>query len=216
VLGFTGLLGEIGELNDEQRDLVARMEANANTVLTLVANYLNLTQIENGKLVLSVRPVAVAEVVESVAAQYRGQAEQQDITLTCEIEGTLGAIPADAMALERVLTNLLHNALKFTPEAGRVTLSARRDAEAVAIRVGDTGIGIPPGELGSIFQPYRRSTLRQPREGVGLGLFIAQSLVRAHRGRIEVKSALGQGTVFTVWLPVSEVAEARAASGVSA
>lgn len=212
VLGFTGLLGEIGELNGEQRDLVARMEANANTVLTLVANYLNLTQIENGELVLSVRPVAIAEVVESVAAQYRGQAEQHDITLNCEIEGTLGVIPADAMALERVLTNLLHNALKFTPEAGCVTLSARREADAVAIRVSDTGIGIAPGELASIFQPYRRGTMRQPREGVGLGLFIAQSLVRAHRGRIEVDSVPGQGTVFTVLLPVAEAPEARAAA----
>jgi PAS domain S-box-containing protein len=212
VLGFTGLLGEIGELNDEQRDLVSRMEANANTVLTLVANYLNLTQIENGQLVLSVRPVAVAEVVESVAAQYRGHAEQQDIALTCEIEGALGIIPADAMALERVLSNLLHNALKFTPEAGRVTLSARRETEAVVIRVSDTGIGIAPGELPSIFHPYRRGTLRHPCEGVGLGLFIAQSLVKAHRGRIEVESVPGQGTRFTVFLPVVDAAEARATS----
>lgn len=212
VLGFTGLLGEIGELNDEQRDLVARMEANATTVLTLVANYLNLTQIENGELVLNLRPVAISEVVESVAAQYRGQAEQYDITLNCEIDGTLGVIPADAMALERVLTNLLHNALKFTPEAGRVTLRARREGDAVAIRVSDTGIGIAPGELASIFQPYRRGTTRQPREGVGLGLFIARSLVQAHRGRIEVESVPGQGTTFTVFLPAAEAPEARPAT----
>jgi PAS domain S-box-containing protein len=216
VLGFTGLLGEIGQLNDEQRDLVARMEVNANTVLTLVANYLNLTQIENGKLVVSVRPIAIAEVIESVVAQYRGHAEQQDITLSCGIEGALGVIPADPMALERVLTNLLHNALKFTPEGGRVALSARREADAVAICVADTGIGIAAAELASIFQPYRRGTLRQPREGVGLGLFIAQSLVKAHRGRIEVESVPGQGTRFTVFLPVVDAAEARAASDASA
>lgn len=212
VLGFAELLGEIGELNEEQRDLVARMEANANTVLTLVANYLNLTQIENGKLELHKKPVAVGELIESVAAQYRGHAERQEITLTCAIEEPLGVIPADAIALERVLTNLLHNALKFTSEGGRVTISARRDADAVRIGVSDTGIGIAPAELDSIFQPYRRGTLRQPREGVGLGLFIAQSLIRAHDGGIDVASEPGQGTAFTIWLPTGAAAAADAPS----
>jgi PAS domain S-box-containing protein len=210
VLGFAELLGEIGELNDEQRDLLARMEANATTVLTLVANYLNLTQIENGKLELHPQPVAVAEVIESVVRQYRGQAERQEIALTCAIDESLGTIQADAMALERVLTNLLHNALKFTPDLGRVTVSARRDAGGVVIQVSDTGIGIAADELSTIFHPYRRGTMRQPREGIGLGLFIAQSLVAAHHGRIEVASQPGQGTTFTVWLP-ADATEAGAA-----
>ena len=213
VLGFAGLLGEIGDLNDEQRDLVARMEANANTVLTLVANYLNLSQIENGKLDLHTKPVDVADVIESVVLQYRGQAERQEITLNCTIDGPLGIIPADAMALERVLTNLVHNALKFTPELGTVTLRAHRESDAVIVQVSDTGIGIKSEELPTIFQPYRRGTLRQPREGVGLGLFIAQSLVRAHGGRIEVESAIGRGTSFTVWLPTAAAAEASASVG---
>jgi signal transduction histidine kinase len=141
-------------------------------------------------------------------AQYRGQAEQHDITLTCTIDGSLGVIPADAMALERALTNLVHNALKFTPERGAVTMRARREADAVIVQVSDTGIGIKAEELSTIFQPYRRGTLRQPREGVGLGLFIAQSLVRAHRGRIEVESEVDRGTTFTVWLPTATDAAA--------
>ncbi len=212
VLGFTALLGEIGELNEEQRDLVVRMEANANTVLTLVANYLNLTQIESGNLTLNRKPVAVADVIAAVVAQYRGQAERQGIALTEEIDGALGVISADAVALERVLTNLVHNALKFTPGPGRVAITARRDPDAVQVRVSDSGLGIAPGELASVFQPYRRGTLRQPREGVGLGLFIAQSLIKAHRGRIEVESAPGEGTTFTIWLPTGATAEASAAS----
>jgi signal transduction histidine kinase len=80
--------------------------------------------------------------------------------------------------------------------------------------VSDTGIGIRADELSTIFQPYRRGTMRQAREGVGLGLFIAQSLIDAHQGRIDVESALGQGTTFTVWLPAAGAATAlRAASG---
>ncbi|MFI5281442.1 MAG: ATP-binding protein, partial [Gemmatimonadales bacterium] len=207
VLGFIGLLGEVGDLNDEQRDLLARMEINAATVLTLVANYLHLTQIERGSLTLKKTEVAIADVIEAVIAQYRGQAERRAISLTAEIQSSLGLVTADAVAIERVLANLVHNALKFTGETGRVAISARRDDDAVVVRVRDSGIGIAPSELATIFQPYRRGTLRQPPEGIGLGLFIARSLIQAHQGRIDVESTPGAGTVFTVWLPTDAAAE---------
>jgi PAS domain S-box-containing protein len=213
VLGFTDLLGEIGPLSDEQRDLVGRMQANANTVLTLVANYLNLTQIENGQLALTKRPTAVAEVITDVVERYRAQARQQDIELRCAIEDGLGLIAADPVALERVLTNLVHNALKFTGESGVVEICARRSVDAIAITVRDTGIGIRADDLPTIFQPYRRGTLREAREGVGLGLFIAQSLVQAHQGRIAVESAPGKGTTFSVFLPTGDPIAMRAVAG---
>lgn len=213
VLGFTGLLGEVGPLNEEQRDLIARMQANANTVLTLVANYLNLTQIQTGKLALAKKKVALADVIDGVVDQYRVQAERQDIALTCDVEQPLPAITGDAVALERVITNLVHNALKFTGEAGAVAISARYRDGGIAVRVSDTGIGIRPEELSTIFQPYRRGSMREAREGVGLGLFIAQSLIDAHQGRIAVESALGKGSTFTVWIPAAAAAEMRAASG---
>ena len=201
ILGFIGLLGEVGELNDDQRDLLARMEANADTVQTLVANYLSLTQIEGGNLRLNKTPVVLADVIAAVTAQYRGQAEQLGIDLTQAIDEPLGLIPADAVALERVLGNLVHNALKFTPVEGRVAIAARRDGEAVVVEVRDSGVGIAPGDLPTVFRPYGRGTMRQPRQGVGLGLFIARSLVEAHEGRIEVESAPGDGTVFIIRLP---------------
>jgi PAS domain S-box-containing protein len=213
VLGFTGLLGEIGELNDEQRDLLGRMEANANTVLTLVANYLNLTQIETGSLALKKGSVAVGDVIDAVVAQYRGQAAQEGITLRGAVDPSLGRIVADPVALERVLTNLVHNALKFTPSAGAVTITGERDADAVVVRVIDSGAGIAPQELGAVFQPYRRGTQRQPREGVGLGLYIAWSLVKAHQGRIDVESAPGRGTTFIIRLPIGAGHEAAVARG---
>ncbi len=201
VLGFIGLLGEVGELNPEQRDLVARMEINATTVMTLVENYLNLTQIERGTLALKKSPTSVSAVLESVMAQYRTHAEQRAITLTCENATPLGLIMADAVAIERALTNLVHNALKFTGEHGRVSIGARRDGDAVIVQVRDNGMGIAPDEIAAVFQPYRRGTQRMPREGIGLGLFISRSLIHAHRGHIEVESTPGVGTSFTVWLP---------------
>jgi PAS domain S-box-containing protein len=211
VLGFISLIGEVGALNDEQRDLVGRIEANANTVLTLVANYLNLTQIESGKLTITRRPTDVGSLLEAVAAQYRGQAELQGMTMLCDVPPDMGRIDADVVALERVLTNLVHNALKFTSEGGRVSLRGHRDGGEVIVEIADTGPGIAPDDLAQIFQPYRRGMVRQPREGVGLGLFIAQSLVHAHDGWIGVDSTLGQGTTFTIRLPLHAVHPAAAA-----
>jgi two-component system sensor histidine kinase BaeS len=212
VLGFTGLLGEIGELNEEQRDLVARMEANANAVLALVANYLDLAQIESGNLRLNKTALDVADLIDTLVAQYRGQAERHGIALTCETEAAPGIVAADPAALERVLTNLLLNAITFTPSGGRVTISGRRDGGTLVLRVSDTGAGIAPDELPSVFRPYQRGTARQPREGIGLGLFIAQSLIEAHGGHIEAASAPGQGSVFTIRLPIGSAPEANAAS----
>jgi PAS domain S-box-containing protein len=203
VLGFTELLGEVGPLNGEQHDLVARMQANASTVLSLVANYLNLTQIENGQLALTRKPVMLEQVIDAVLAQYRGQAARDAVSLEAVVEGPLGMITGDVLALERVLTNLVHNALKFTPEGGHVVVAARPDANGAVLQVRDSGVGIAAADLTTIFQPYRRGAMRQPREGVGLGLFIAHSLVEAHQGRLTVESTPGQGTTFTVWLPAS-------------
>lgn len=203
MLGFTELLGEIGPLSEEQRDLTARMRANANTVLTLVANYLNLTQIQNGKLTLAKQPLSVGSVIESVIEQYRMQALRDDIVLHAEVADALPEVCGDAVALERVLGNLVHNALKFTGECGTVTISAQPDGDGIALRVQDSGIGIQPEDLPTVFEPYRRGTLRQAREGVGLGLFIARALIEAHQGHIAVESAPGAGATFTVWLPAA-------------
>jgi signal transduction histidine kinase len=133
--------------------------------------------------------------------------------LRCTLEDGLGVIAADPVALERVLTNLVHNALKFTGESGVVEICARRSVDAIAITVRDTGIGIRADDLPTIFQPYRRGTLREAREGVGLGLFIAQSLVQAHHGRIAVESAPGKGTTFSVFLPTGDPIAMRAVAG---
>lgn len=206
VLGFAELLGEVGALNEEQQDLVGRIEANAGTVLTLVANYLNLTQIEAGQLTIRRRAVPLAPLLESVAAQFRDHAGHEHVALALHLDGDLGTIAADPLALERVLANLVHNAIKFTPAGGRVTLTAQRTDGEVVVRVEDTGMGIAAKDLGGLFQLYHRGMTRQAREGTGLGLFIARSLVTAHGGDIAIASTPGQGTIVTLRLPVGALA----------
>lgn len=210
VLGFAELLGEVGPLSEEQRDLLGRIQANAATVLTLVANYLNLGQIEAGQLSIVRKPVNVTALIDDVLDQFRPVAARGRIACERTVDDGLGVIAADPVALERVLTNLVHNALKFTPPGGRIGVRAQRDAEAITLQVSDTGAGIAPDELESVFQLYRRGMTRQAREGTGLGLFIARALVGAHGGHIGIQSTVGQGTTVTVSLPLA-AAEPHAA-----
>ena len=210
VRGFAELVGEVGALSDDQADLMARIQSNADTVLTLVANYLNLSQIEAGQLTISRRPVALDALLAEIVQQYRSHAARVGVTLALAADGPLGQIAADPVALERVVTNLVHNAIKFTPAGGEVMLLAHRDAEAVTVAVRDTGPGIAAEDLDAVFHLYRRGQARRAGEGTGLGLFIARQLVAAHGGEISLASPPGAGTTVTIRLPTGhEAAVAR-------
>lgn len=201
VLGFAELLGEVGPLNDEQQDLAARIAANAGTVLGLVANYLHLTQIESGQLSIVRKPVDLATLIAGVTQQFRAAAARDGVTIDTVLDEGLGVLAADPVALERVVTNLVHNALRFTPTGGRVTVRARRAPENVVLEVRDTGGGIAAEELDGVFQLSHRGLTRRAREGMGLGLFVARALVTAHGGHVGLESTPGEGTTATVVLP---------------
>ena len=201
VRGFAELLGEVGPLNTEQKDLVARIQTNADTVLTLVANYLTLTQIETGQLAVARKPVDLAALIDAVAHQFRDPADRAGVAYETAIDDPLGVIAADPVALERALTNVLRNAVTFTPAGGRVAISARRGAGRITVEVSDTGVGIPSEELGSVFQLAGRGLSRRENQGTGLGLFIARALVTAHGGSIAIDSAPGSGTTVVIDLP---------------
>jgi signal transduction histidine kinase len=103
-----------------------------------------------------------------------------------------------------VFANLIHNALKFTPERGQVTVSTTLQNGDIAVTVSDTGPGIAPHEISALFERFRRAATNRHREGIGLGLFIVKALVEAHNGRVEIDSTLGQGSRFTVRLPLED------------
>ncbi|HET7189996.1 MAG TPA: ATP-binding protein, partial [Gemmatimonadaceae bacterium] len=110
---------------------------------------------------------------------------------------------ADMPKVEQILINLLSNAVKFTPPGGRIELSCQRVGDRVALQVLDTGIGIPPGDVESIFEPFVQvgRSLTSPHEGTGLGLAISRDLAKAMQGELLVESTLGEGSRFTLWLP---------------
>jgi len=211
VRGFAELLGDVGPLNTEQKDLVARIQTNADTVLTLVANYLTLTQIETGQLAVARKPVDLAALIDAVAHQFRDPADRAGVAYETAIDDPLGVIAADPVALERALTNVLRNAVTFTPAGGRVAIRARRGAGRITVEVSDTGVGIPSEELGTVFQLAGRGLSRRENQGTGLGLFIARALVTAHGGSIAIDSAPGSGTTVVINLPTGAMIDEQRA-----
>lgn len=169
----------------------------------LVSDLQTLSLAEAGQLPLHPTRFAVADLLNDVAASFASRAAGQKVTLQakCETEVELNA---DYDRLDQVLSNLVTNALRYTPEGGSITLTARADAEQqVVITVVDNGAGIAPEDLPYIFDRFWKGDRARTRDGAGsgLGLAIARQLVRAHGGSIDVKSQIGQGTTFTISLP---------------
>jgi signal transduction histidine kinase len=169
----------------------------------LVDDLRTLSLAEAGELALVRRPVAPGELLERAAAAFGPRARQKDIALETEITRGLPAVSADPDRLAQVLDNLLDNALRYTPEGGRITLAAAPAPGGVRLAVRDTGPGVAPDDLPHLFDRfYRGDKARQHAEGgSGLGLAIAKSLVEAHRGRITANSERGRGTEFVIDLP---------------
>ncbi|MCA1616804.1 MAG: HAMP domain-containing protein [Acidobacteria bacterium] len=214
---LTRLLQRGGQGEEERREYLETIAAECDRQIDLVLNLLDLSRIEAGAFKVSRTPTDVAEVVraclriEGHAAEARGQ------TLAAELPADdLPLVLTDAGALRRVLCGLVENAIKYTPEGGRVTLGARRRAEdgEVAITVTDTGVGILPEDAPLVFEKFFRgrpaaadsasaaeSAGYAEAPGVGLGLYLARSIVEQLGGRIEVAPSASSGTVFTVYLP---------------
>ncbi len=174
----------------------------------LVNDLQELSRVEARAYQLDIRPVDVSTLVRTVTKRLSSQAESKRIILDSELAPDLLHVLADEDRAVQVLTNLAGNALQYTPEGGRVTISAKRISNEVQISIRDTGIGIPPEHLSQIFDRFYRvdkSRSRQAGGGSGIGLTIARALVEAHGGRIWVESAgEGQGSNFAFTLPIEK------------
>lgn len=204
LVGLDLLLEEAREHGlGEEEGILQLLRRNALMVHSLATNYLDSARIEDGSLTLAHSTVDLKTMLRQVGQRYEAEVQRRGFVLRVNLETDLPSIEGDSLALERVFMNLLDNAMKFTPEHGEIMVSATHIAEEVVVTVADTGPGITPEELPRLFDKYRTAKQSGSQQGTGLGLFIAKTIVEAHGGRIEVKSAPGQGACFYVFLPLA-------------
>ena len=208
---------------EASRDFLRRIDIEIDGLTQLVRELLELSRIESGQVRLEKRPVQIPDLLERAAARLRAQAERAGLTLSVEAEHDLPTADADPARLEQVLVNLLHNAIKFTPPGGQVTLRADEHDNGLVVSVVDTGIGIPKEDLPRIFERFYKvdkartgKRSRDNREGgTGLGLAIAKHIVQAHGGQIWAESVPDNGAAFYFTLPVSPVSPPSSPSSIS-
>ncbi len=204
ILGYTDLLLEhpVEDLPFPPREILRRIEHNAQVLAELMNMVLDLNRLEAGRFPVSVEDVSVAAVVSEIQAELQGFCHQSGLAFTWAVAAGLPLLHTDPGKLKVVLKNLLSNAVKFTKE-GQITIAATQAVGGVELRVTDTGIGIPADAQALIFEPFRQVDGSDTRaySGSGLGLYIVKRLLEVLGGRITVESALGQGSTFRVWLP---------------
>jgi len=201
ILGYTEMLTDPEPPPDQvPPDILTRIRESGETIHALVCNFLDLSRIEAGRMTLDRRPFDLTAMLAHAVEHYGSTARRKGVRLALETE-PLPPLVADETQLQRVVTNLLGNAIKYTATGGCVTVSTAREDGRVAVAFRDTGRGIPADEIPHLFEKYRRVRETKRTEGTGLGLFIAKTIVEAHGGDVRVESTPGAGSTFTVLLP---------------
>jgi NtrC-family two-component system sensor histidine kinase KinB len=197
-----GLFRERAKFPEDSResDLLDTVNEEMQRLMQLINDLLNFSRYQNGLQKLTLAPVNIEEVLEQARQRFDAKAHEQDIILSIEAPEPLPRLHADQAQLERVLDNLLDNALRHTPEKGLIRLQARRHGERVIISVEDNGEGIAYGQQGRIFEPFVQ--VGRKKGGAGLGLALCKEIVQLHGGRMGVYSRPGQGTQFYMALPL--------------
>jgi two-component system sensor histidine kinase/response regulator len=206
VMGYAALMIDSDEIPQSQViEMASQIYKSADKMFRLVTNLLDLTQIEDG-IQWEFRHVSLAGILEDVLQEHALMAKQKEIRLMLDLPKEPITLYVEPMRLHQVFTNLVSNAIKYTPEGGLVRCDAIVHEDVVEIRVEDNGMGIPEEDLPNLFQKFYRVNMieHKEQEGTGLGLSIAKAIIDEHGGQIYVESRLGQGSLFTVVLPVSQ------------
>ena len=207
ILGYAEMIKEAiyGPVNEKQVRASDRIMTNSHRLLDIVSDLLDQGQMEAGKLALHVRPFRPADLIENVHGVMDKIAEDKSLALTSELDPAMPKfIHGDIARLQQILVNLINNAVKFT-ENGSIHMSLKiKDAQTWLLEVSDTGIGIPEAEISTIFEAFRQvdSTATRKYGGFGLGLSIVKQLTELMQGHVFVTSKLGEGSCFTVSLPM--------------
>jgi signal transduction histidine kinase len=207
VIGMSSTLlrWPLGELSKRQRDYLQTIHDSGEHLLEMINDILDLSQIEAGKTVLNVFEFSLIKTAQNILDSLTEKATNKKVILRLDLQVNPDndTFTADVGRVEQILWNLLNNAIKFTPEGGTVMLRIWTEDDTAIFQVEDTGIGIPEEKLALLFEKFQQldTPYRRRYEGTGVGLALTKQLVELHRGRIEVESTVGTGSIFTVWIP---------------
>jgi signal transduction histidine kinase len=208
IIGFSEVLGErmFGELNEKQEEYLKDIHASGQHLLSLINDILDLSKIEAGRMELELTDFDLPTAMENALTLVRERAGRRGIALHQAVDARLGQIRGDERKIKQVLLNLLSNALKFTPEGGRVDVRATLSDGMAEVSVTDTGVGIAPADQEAVFEEFRQvGTADKKVEGTGLGLTLSRKFIELHGGRIWVQSQVDVGSTFTFTIPVRHV-----------
>lgn len=196
-----------GAMNDPDAAMhfLHRIQVETHAMAQLVEELLELSRLESGGLSLTVEEISIADLLSEVRTRLLPAAEEKGVAMQLDVQDALPPVSADAKRIEQVVMNLLHNAIKFTPSGGSITLRARRQGRGVQVDVADTGVGMDAAQAERIFERfYKVDKGRSRAGGAGLGLAIARHLLELHGSQLQVVSELGRGSRFSFSLPLAE------------
>lgn len=204
ILGYVELIGRVGQITEQQRDFINRIQVSVHNITTLINDLLELGRIEAG-FDARKENISIGTVIQFAVDGLREQFALREQHLMLNIPAAQSMVVGNVVHLHQMMNNLLSNASKFTPKGGQIQVNCRLEASQIILQVIDDGPGIPPADQPYVFDKfYRGSNVGYDIPGTGLGLAIVKSIVEDHQGRIWVESTLGHGTCFTIVLPLAD------------
>lgn len=200
--------GSFGKLSKEQKQSLGMISRNVEVLDKLLADILDISRIQTGKMRFELKKVQLADCITSSIENIKTSADKKNIFIAAKIK-KLPELALDRERIIQVLTNLINNAVKFTPSKGKITVEAEKQKNNVLVKVKDTGIGIAGKDMKKLFEPFFQveSSDRRKYGGTGLGLTICKNIIEQHGGKIWVKSRLGKGSTFYFTVPLKPVKE---------